>query len=98
MQEAPTTLSGPHVNSLRPLENLRRAFGYRRRSGLTEELAVEPPQSFIGRSVAGVINVMLQIIEQLVRGLISLIQIAGQHPMKDLVESTINTLIQRAKI
>src|SRR4029077_5033391 len=83
-------------------ETVRRAIKHNRAAlfglynlSLAEQFADVFAHRLVGRAVAGMINVMLQIIEQLVGSRIALVQVAGQSALKNFVEPIIHALIER---
>src|SRR3974390_3104821 len=57
----------------------------RRRHRLTEEFAHEFAEGLVGWTVAGMVDIMLQVIEQLIGGSIAFIEVSRECAMDDLV-------------
>ena len=62
----------------------------RRRNGVVEEFADELAQGLVRRPVALVINVMLKIVEQLIRVRIAFVKVAGERAMQDFIKALVN--------
>ncbi len=72
--------------------------GGSRRCGLPEEVADVFAQRLIRRPVAGVVDVVFEIVEQFVRRGVALRQVPRQGPLQDAVQAVVHPVVQRAEI
>src|SRR5438552_18980672 len=63
------------------------------RNPLPEQVPDVSAQSFIGWPVARVIDVMLQIVEQLVAGRVTLVNVADERAVQDLDQPIVHPLV-----
>src|SRR5206468_452681 len=66
--------------------------------GLAKEFADESAERLVGGAVTGVIDVVLQFVEQFVGIGIALVQVAGQGAMKNFVEAVVNARVEFAEV
>src|SRR6266850_1173787 len=78
------------------------AFGSLRherwRNGLTEQVANVSAHRFVRGPVPGVIDIVLEVVQEFVGGRIPLVWITSERLMKNLIEPLIDALIESAKI
>src|SRR5439155_248963 len=73
-------------------------FGGGGRGGLAEEVADESAEGFIGGPVAGVIDVVFQLVEQFVRVRESIVDLPCQRVVQNVVEPFIDAWVEPAEI
>src|SRR5438093_6581729 len=66
--------------------------------GLAEEIADESAEGFIGGPIAGVIDVMLQLVEQFVGVRETTVDLPGQRAVQNVVEPVIDAPVQPPEI